>query len=131
MNASLYLDLLPYIDALTADTLEENLRLHPDAMEELLSALEPDDPALCWEHQIQPMLEKVRRFGCPMLVDAILRLGRCLDPFTLEQLLLREEQKQTLALYHAELTWLITAQLHGLLRGGPYDVPDPIEGVMG
>lgn len=129
LTASLLMDILPYIAALTADSLEQNLLLHPDAMEDLLSALEPDDPALCWEHQIQPLLTMVRRFGCPMMVDAILRLGRHLDPFTLEQLLLWEEEKRTIALYHAELTWLTTAQLHALLSGGPYDVPDPIEGV--
>lgn len=130
MNAELILGALPFLDALNADTLDENMRLHEDAMEDLVATFEPHELELCWAYAIEPLLRLLRRYGAPAMVDAASRLGRLCDLFTLEQLLKRDDERRTLALYHAELTWLATAQLHALLGGGAYDVPDPIEGVL-
>lgn len=125
MNAATLIDVLPYLEALTGDTLEQNLTSHPDAMEELVASFEPDDPADSWEHRIEPLLRMLRRHGAPAMVDAIVRLDRyCCDLFTLEQLLIHGEQQRNLQLYHAQMTWLATAQLNAILGGEPFDVPD-------
>lgn len=130
MNAATLIDALPYLLTLDQDTLEDNMLRHGEAMEELIACFKPDNPADSWAYCIEPLLVMARRFGIPAMVDAIARLDRyACDLFTLEQLLIHGEQERKLALYHAQLAWLATAQLHALLGGGPYDVPDAIEGV--
>jgi len=129
MNPYVLLDLLPYLEALTADTLEENLRLQPEAMEELLASLEPDDPADCWQFSIEPLLHLREEFGIPTMADALVRMGDGIyDLSTLIYLLRHDAKVYKYALYQSQMLWLIAAQLNALLEGGPFTVPDAIEG---